>query len=333
MKVIALEEHFADKDLNPACSEAIMKLSPWYSKTMSPGLPYFFDFKMFADTSDKRIADMDEHGITMQVLSCPTETGLVEGEKAIPLVRQANDRLADAVSAHPDRFAGMANLPLSDPEAAAEELGRVVRDLHMSSAVLAGRPQKDARFLDDPAYEPVLAEAEELDVPIYIHPGTPLPAVQDAYYARLDPVVSARLSVFGWGWHNEAGIQAIRMILSGVFERHPKLQIITGHWGELVPYYLARLDQALPPECTHLSEPISEVYKKHFYITPSGIFSNPHVNFTRDVLGLDRLLFSVDFPMVPNDDAVSYLEGAPLSDEEREDVSWRNAAKLLKLNV
>lgn len=247
MKVIALEEHFADKDLNPACSEAIMKLSPWYSKTMSPGLPYFFDFKMFADTSDKRIADMDEHGITMQVLSCPTETGLVEGEKAIPLVRQANDRLADAVSAHPDRFAGMANLPWSDPEAAAEELGRVVRDLHMSSAVLAGRPQKDARFLDDPAYEPVLAEAEELDVPIYIHPGTPLPAVQDAYYARLDPVVSARLSVFGWGWHNEAGIQAIRMILSGVFERHPKLQIITGHWGELVPYYLARLDQALPP--------------------------------------------------------------------------------------
>lgn len=333
MKIITVEEHIIDPDLNKAAQEEILKLAPYFSKTMEKGMPYYPDFQVYADTGDLRLADMDKSGITMQVLSCPAETGLIDAPKAIPLVKQTNDRMAKAISAHPDRFAGLACLPWSDPEAAAEELERAVKELHFNGVMLAGRPAKEAIFLDDPAYEPILAKAEELDVPIYIHPGTPAPAVQDAYYARLDPVVSARTSIFGWGWHNEAGIQVLRMILNGVFEKHPKLQIISGHWGELVPYYLARLDQALPPKCTHLSEPISEVYKKHVYVTQSGIFTNEHINFTRDVLGLDRLLFSVDFPLVPEDQAADYLKNAPLSDEEREAVSWKNAAKLLKINI
>lgn len=331
MKVITLEEHVIDKELNMAAQEEILKIAPYFADTLGKDLPYYPDFQLYADTGDLRLADMDKNGITMQVLSCPAESGLIDGDKAIPLAKQANDRMAKAIAAHPDRFAGLASLPWAAPEAAADELERAVKDLGFRGAMLAGRPAKGAVFLDDPAYEPVLARAEALDVPIYIHPGTPLPQVQDAYYARLDPIVSARTSVFGWGWHNEAGIQVLRLILNGVFEKHPKLQIISGHWGELVPYYLARLDQALPQKCTHLSEPISDVYKKHIYVTPSGIFTNEHINFTRDVLGLDRLLFSVDFPLVGDEGVTDYLKQAPLSDEELAMVSYKNAADLLKL--
>ena len=157
------------------------------------------------------------------------------------------------------------------------------------------------------------------------------PDVQKVYYDRLEQELSARLSVFAWGWHNEAGIQVLRMILSGCFERHPKLQIISGHWGEFVPYYLARLDQALPQKCTRLSRSITQTYKEHIYVTPSGIFDYPSLRFVIDTVGADRILHSVDFPLVTNDGARAFLEDAPISDAQKQMIAWDNAAKLLKL--
>lgn len=177
----------------------------------------------------QRLVEMDANGIDMQILSYSNSPQLLAGAEAVELTRNANDTLADAVNAHPDRFGGFATLPWSDPEAAAAELERAVTQLGFKGAMLTGRPGET--FLDDPRYSPVLAAAEALNVPIYTHPGVPLKRVQEAYYAGLDPSVSARLSMFGWGWHAEAGVQIIRMILAGVFDKYPRLNIIAGHWG------------------------------------------------------------------------------------------------------
>ena len=333
MKIITFEEHIIEKELTGASRQAILDIAPYYAYSLGRTLPYFPDFAVYADLGEKRIADMDRNGIDVQVLSCPAETGLLPPETAIPLTRAVNDRMAAATRAHPDRFMAFAVLPWADPQAAADELARCVLELGMAGALLAGRPDPGAIFLDDPRYMPILAVAERLGVPIYIHPGTPHPAVQDAYYARLETELSARLSLFGWGWHNEAGIQVLRMTLSGVFERFPKLQIISGHWGEFVPYYLARLDQALPRACTHLSTTITEAYARHVYVTPSGIFTEAHVRFIRDTIGIDRILFSVDFPLVPNDGARDWLTGMDITEKEKELIAHGNAEALFSNRV
>ena len=331
MKIITWEEHIVDKDLTGASRDAILEISPYYANSLNPDLPYWPDFKVYADTAELRLADMDENGIDMQVLSCPAESGLLDGKVALPLAQAANEVLAKAVRAHPNRFRALATLPWQDPEASASELARAVKQLGMSGAMLAGRPARGAVFLDDARFEPVLAAAEELGVPIYVHPGTPHPDVQATYYARLDPVVEARVSVFGWGWHNEAGIQVLRMMLSGAFDRHPKLQIISGHWGEFVPYYLARLDQALPQECTGLSRTLTQTYAEQVYVTPSGIFTDEHIHFIRETIGVERILFSVDFPLVPNEGARAFLEGADVTPAERELIAHGNSERLLGL--
>ena len=175
-----------------------------------------------------RIAEMDAHGIDMQVLSYSNATQLAAVGQGPDLARAANDKLAEAVRAYPGRFAGFATLPWQDPQAAAVELDRAVREGGFKGALLIGRPGQT--FLDDPRYEPVLAKLTEMKVPLYVHPGVPLPQVQQPYYGGLAKTVTARLSLFGWGWHNEAGIQIIRMILAGTFDRFPacRLSAATG---------------------------------------------------------------------------------------------------------
>lgn len=329
MKIIAFEEHMIEKELTGVSRHAILGLAPYYADSLGKDLPYFPDFEVYADLGEKRIADMDRNGITMQVLSCPAETGLLAPEVSVPLTMRVNDTLSAAVKAHPDRFLAFATLPWTDPKMAALELKRAVTQLGLSGALLAGRPDTGPLFLDNPQYEPILAMAEKLEVPIYIHPGTPYPAVQETYYGGLQPEITARVSLFGWGWHNEAGIQVLRMILAGVFEKFPKLQIISGHWGEFVPYYLARLDQALPQKCTGLSRSITETYAGHIFVTPSGIFTDAHIHFIRETIGIERILFSVDFPLVPNENARSFLEKADISPREREMIAFLNARQLI----
>ena len=329
MKIITWEEHVIDEALIGAAREAILELAPYYAHSLRPGLPYFPDFKMYGDLGEMRLADMDRTGIDVQVISCPAESGLLAPDVAIPLTRASNERIAAAIDANPDRFWGLAALPWQDPDAAAEELERCVTQLGFSGAMLSGRPDPGALFLDDERYDPILTTAERLGAPIYVHPGTPHPDVQNVYYARLPEELEARLSIFSWGWHNEAGIQVVRMMLAGVFDKHPNLQVISGHWGELVPYFLARLDQALPPECTGLSRTLTQTYADQVYVTPSGIFTNEHINFIRDTIGIDRILFSVDFPLVGNEDVVAYLEGADVTPEEREMIAYKNSEHLL----
>jgi predicted TIM-barrel fold metal-dependent hydrolase len=157
--------------------------------------------------------------------------------------------------------------------------------------------------------------------------------VQRPYYGGFDKEVTARRSLYGWGWHNEAGVQVLRLILSGALDRHPGLRIISGHWGEMVPFFLQCLDDSLPPAATGLSRTISQTYRDQVFVTPSGMFNLPHFLFVREVLGADRIMFSVDYPYVTMTGARSWLETLPIDETERTAIAHRTAEQLLRLSA
>lgn len=329
MKIITLEEHIPLKTLSYALEKYPSEDAVRTACASSSELPYFPDMKLYCDV-EKRISDMDKNGISVQILSAPVCSGLLPKSEAAQVVKTANDELAEIVKTHPDRFGAFAVLPWSDPNSAAKELERAVTKLGFKGAILAGRPTGSDAFLDDKQFAPVLEAAETLNAPIYIHPAAPKTSVQKSYYDGLGDRLSARLSLYGWGWHHEAGIQLVRMILSGVFEKYPNLQLIAGHWGEMVPFFLSRLDQALPKSVTKLTRSVTETFRENIYVTPSGIFDYPQLKFCIDTLGEDRILHSVDFPFITNESAKSFLENAPVSEETKQKIAYLNAEKLLK---
>jgi uncharacterized protein len=324
MKIIALEEHFR----NSAIEEAVKKALP-------PSQQDFFVASMalsgppeLEDLGIDRLKHMDAMGIDVQILSYTTPgTQVLSASEAVPLARDANDQVALAVAAHPDRFAGFATLPTSDPEAAAAELERAVHELDFKGAMINGRTQD--RFLDDPRFNPVLETAEALDVPLYLHPTVPSKAVQDAYYTGLDPVTSGRFATIGWGWHMETGIHALRMILAGIFDRYPRLQVILGHWGEMIPFFLARINEFVVAK--HLQQSVSYYFLQNFYVTPSGMFTLPPLLNTLQMMGADRIMYAVDYPYIINYQARTFLENAPISPADKEKIAHGNAEKVLKI--
>lgn len=327
MKIIALEEHFC----NAAIEEAVGKRMPDLISKSVGAYPMPDSRSQEEDLGTDRLQHMDAMGIDVQVLSY-TAPGLqvLEASEAVPLARDVNDQVAAAIAAHPDRFAGFATLPTSDPEAAAAELERAVHKLGFVGAMINGRTQD--RFLDDPRFRPILAAAEALDVPLYLHPTIPSRAVQDAYYAGLDPDVSIHLATAGWGWHMETGIHALRLILAGVLDHYPRLQLILGHWGEMIPFYLARVDGYLSPISQHLQRRVSDYFLQQFYVTPSGMFTLPPFLLTLQIMGADRIMYAVDYPFVPGDQARTFLETAPISPADKEKIAHGNAEKLLKMS-
>lgn len=331
MRIITIEEHIPGSPLGTAVAKYAAVDSPYTAHAPGPGLPYVPDREIFADVGQKRIADMDANGIDMQILSVASQSQLLPKEEAVPIIAETNDIMAEAISKHPDRFAGFAALPWSDPEEAAKELERAMTKLGYKGVILSGRASAEKDFLDAPQFTPVLEAAAALETPIYIHPAPPIRQVQEVYYARLGDQLSARLSMYGWGWHNEAGVQIVRMILSGAFERFPKLQIIGGHWGEMVPFFLSRLDQALPQSVTKLERTITETFCQNVYVTPSGIFDYPQLQFCMDVVGADRIIHSVDCPFISNEGAKPFLENAPISHGDKEKIAHLNAEKLFKI--
>ena len=300
LKIICFEEHCIDAGIASAIRDVASPETSYYADWGSrvqdtpkdQTRPRLIDgnasLKLGLDMGVGRIEAMDHAGIDVQVLSYSNPTQFAPADRAGSLAEAANDRLAEAVREYPTRFRGFATLAWQDPPGAAKELERAVKQLGLSGALIPGRPGKT--FLDDPQYEPVLQTLAELEVPLYIHPGLPLPQVREPYYGGLDKEVSARLSLFGWGWHNEAGVQVLRLLLAGVFDRIPKLQIISGHWGEMVPFYLQRLDDSIPQEASRLSRTITDTYREHVYVTPSGMLRLPHFEFIRTVIGTDRSL-------------------------------------------
>lgn len=342
MKLICIEEHAIDDTFTRAAQSTVQRQAPYLAQlgaataiTEPPRLdaPRMLSMadvvNLGRDLGPGRITAMDKHGVDVQVVSYSTPSQLGPPETAAALARAANDRLADAAAANAGRLAAFAALPWQDPGAAVGELTRCVETLGMKGALLMGRPGDT--FLDDPRYEPVLERLSELDVPLYVHPYYPVPDVQRAYYDGFAPVVNAVLSLGGWGWHHEAGIHVLRMILSGTFERHPGLQVISGHWGEMVPFYLPRLDVAMPPSLTGLAAAISDIYRTHVWVTPSGMLDQAQFEYIYRTVGPDRIIWSTDYPYLSMDGHRTFLEGMPISDDDKHKIAHRNAERLLRL--
>ena len=245
------------------------------------------------------------------------------------MTQAANDQLAEAITAHPDRFAGFAVLPMTNLMAAVAELKRAVRSLGFKGVMINGTT--NGLFLDDPSFLPILEQAVALNIHVYIHPAPPPTIVRDAYYSGFDPAVNFFLSTSGWGWHSETGIHSLRLILSGVFDRLPTLQIIIGHMGEMIPFMLDRINNTLTPVAKKLQRTIPEYFLQNFYITTSGFFTDPPLLLAMQIMGADRILFSVDYPYSTNIQGRMFLDNASISPADKEKISHLNAEQLLKL--
>jgi predicted TIM-barrel fold metal-dependent hydrolase len=255
--------------------------------------------------------------------------------EAVPLARDANDFLADAVRAHPQCFAAFATLPTPDPAAAARELERCVQQLGMVGAQLV--PLTAERYLDHESFRPVFEAAAALEVPRYIHPGQPLKAVSGAIYGGFDEWTNLNLSTGGWGWHIDAGLATLRLILAGTFDRHPDLQIVLGRWGETLVPFADRAD-LLSEGNTTLQRRVVEYITDNIYVTAGGVLSHRMLSAAVDVLGADRVMFGDDDPyrgmkgaFAGPGGATEFVETAPLSEENRRKLGHLNAERLLKI--
>ena len=320
MKLIALEEHYCPAEIFAAWGELPAELK-------DPSLTVFNDGKterQLLDLGEERIKQMDSSGIDVQVISLTTPaTQILEAEPAVRLARLSNDLAATAVRTHPDRLQAFATLPTPDARAAVYELNRCVQELGMRGAMLTGRTRN--RPLDAPEFAPVLATAARLRVPLYIHPQIPVLAVRQALYTGFDEVLDTILATGGWGWHAEAGMQALRLILSGTFDRHPELQIILGHWGEIILFFLERIDAALGRGIKgKLNHSVADYVKSNFYVTPSGIFSQLYLRNAIEIMGAGRIMFSVDYPFQPGIQSRSFLADSGLSGEDQAKIAHKN---------
>jgi predicted TIM-barrel fold metal-dependent hydrolase len=314
--IIAIEEHYWDAELTKTY------------QGLEAGRGGDIDKRLY-DLGALRLKEMDEAGIDIQVLShgAPS-TQKLPADSAARVATAVNDRLAAFVKSNPKRFAAFCALPTADPAAAADELERCVTQHGFKGAMIHGLA--NGEFVDLPKFWPIYARAEQLDVPIYFHPSLPDPRVTEIYYqeyAKDFPLVVRP----AWGFTVETATQAIRLILSGVFEKHPKLKIILGHLGETIPFLLWRIDSALKrPGQKPLA--FRDVFSRNFYVTTSGFFSNPALLCCVMEMGVDHILFAIDWPFVlDNRPAVQWMNGVPLSAEDKAKILSGNAERLLRL--
>jgi predicted TIM-barrel fold metal-dependent hydrolase len=283
------------------------------------------------DLGDRRIADMDTAGIDVQVLSLVAPgVDQLDAAEAIEMARDINDILADAVRRHPDRFAGFASLPTPVPDTAADELERMVREHGFKGAYINGHTR--GRYIDDEFFWPILERAEALQVPLYIHPTPPpKPVIEASYTGNFAPGITTLLSMGGWGWHIETAVHTLRLILSGAFDRFPQLQIIIGHLGEALPFMLPRIEIQFPTEVTKLRHPIGAYFRENIHYSVSGFnFLPPFLNLLFEV-GVDRIIFSADYPFGSMSVAHTFLNKLPVSPADREKIAHGNAEALLRL--
>ena len=313
MRVVALEEHFVAPAAAPPLGDAPV---PEPLATM---------FRKLDDVGEGRIADMDANGIDFQVLghNIPGTQGLT-GQEAIDVSREINDYVAEAVRRHPDRLGAFAVVPSSEPDDAAKELARAKDELGLVGTMING--MTGGRFLDDPYFHPMLEAAARLEMPIYLHPAIPPPAVAEAYLKGGNFGLA-----MAWNWHSETAIHVLRMILAGVFDRLPGLQLIIGHMGEGLPFMLGRLTEISKMMPTGMEQPIAEYFKQNIHITTAGVFDFPSLLCSMMVVGADRIMFSVDYPYCANETGAAFLASVPIGATEKELIAHRNAETLLGL--
>ncbi|CAN5358196.1 amidohydrolase family protein [soil metagenome] len=324
MRLIAIEEHWNHPEMTAA-----VKMLPADRADASIAFDEMGDnLERLNDLGDARIAAMDEQGVDLQIVSlAPPGTQPLDASDAEPLSVQANDIAAAAVARHPTRFRAFATLPTADPAAAAAELERT-SGLGFVGAMVYGRTGEIP--LDDPRYDDLFATAASLGQPIFIHPQIPSKALRAAAYDGLDPLLSLGLATFGWGWHLEAALAALRLIVSGTFDRHPDLQLVLGHWGELLLFWQDRTDSL--SRLGGLERKVSDYVCSNVHITSSGMLNPTLLRHALEVTTPDRLLFSTDYPFQrPDSEEIAEFLTAFPSDEDRHAFTSGNAEALFGL--
>ena len=283
------------------------------------------------DLGERRIRDMDATGIAKQILSL-TSPGVqvFDAPTAVPLATSFNDQLAEAIGKHPDRFAGLAAIAPQDPTAAAKELQRAVKSLHLKGAIVNSHTRGE--YLDEPKFWEIFEAAESLNVPIYLHPNTPSARMVGPFLDRgLDGAV--------FGFAVETSLHILRIVFSGVFDRFPKLRMVAGHLGEGLPYWLFRIDfmhQRLTANNRYANVPKlqkrpSDYLKENFYVTTSGMAWQPPILYAQSVLGADRVLYAMDYPYQFVPDEVKVTDDLPISDADKKKLYQTNAEKVFAL--
>lgn len=305
MKLIGIEEHFLTTEVKDAWSAIGLEAAD--PSVAFHGGPLG---KRLADLAEERLSLMDETGLDVQVLSLTTPSLHDLGPDSVDLARRVNDAVAEAVARHPDRFQALATLPVASPDEAALELERCVRTLGFKGTMLCGRVGH--RNLDHADLLPIFQSAAALKAPILLHPRAPEKCVRDAYYSGFSPQVDAAFSCFGLGWHYDAGIQFLRLVLAGHFDRFPNLQVILGHWGELILFYAERI--ANMDRVSGLKQSMTTYFRRNLSVTASGIYLPHYLKQAARIVGYDRLMFSTDYPYQyrPGYDARRFLENCGL---------------------
>lgn len=328
MRIVTLEEHIsfpemANKIPKEALggfgkSEAIQRIAP-----------------KLADITGERLNSMDVNGITMQVLSVDSfGADLLSPQEGPAFAMQYNDLIAERIAGFRDRFTAFAHLPMTAPIAAADELERAVKEYHFCGAMIRGLTQDE--FLDHPKFAPILLRAEKLDVPVYLHPGLPPKGVADIYYSGLPnhSGMAEALACYGWGWHSETALHVLRLLFSGIFDMYPKLKLIIGHMGEMLPMMMARSERAFKPGNGGANQrTLTDTFHQQVHITTSGFFTQPPLKIALDTFGIDNIMFSVDYPFSTNEMGVEFLNAIELPGEQLAKLAHGNADKLLKLDI
>lgn len=315
-RVIAIEEHYYDPEVITYFQGSDVRTGGFVREKLE-------------EVGAARIASMDAAGIDVQILShgAPS-TQKLDAETGVRVARAANDRLHAICQTYPERFAGFAALPTADPKASADELERTVKAFGFKGAMIHGLTGGDT-FFDDKRFWPIYERAQALDVPLYIHPAHPHPTVIDAYlkdYVETYPsIVNA-----AWGFTMETATAGIRIVLSGVLDKYPDVKILLGHLGETLPFLLWRIDLALNRP-GNAGVAFRDLFCSHFYITTSGFFSDPALWCCIQEMGVDRILFAIDYPFVSNEPGPQWMERLMLSAEDKAKILHGNAERLLRM--
>jgi gamma-resorcylate decarboxylase len=316
---IAVEEHFAIPETTGIATR-------W------PGSYWASLHGKLLDLFDRRLAEMDASGTEIAVLSLNADgvQAIPDAAAAIATARRANDALAEAVRQRPARFAGLAALPMQDPQAAAAELQRCVGDLKFKGALVNGFSQvgsaETAVYYDLPQYRPFWAEVERLGVPFYLHPRYPLPGRRPAYDGH------PWLTASAWGFAEETAIHALRLMGCGLFDEYPKLQIVIGHLGERIPYDLWRLDHRLAKVSNRpAKKTMRDYFCRNFHVTTSGNFCTPSLIHAIATLGADRVMFAIDYPFEEHAQGAAWFDAVEIGEPDRVKIGRANAKALFGL--
>lgn len=332
-RVIAVEEHFSTLDL----FDEIEKLDVFPGEEPERNVMSLFpkNPRMRSRLADleTRLKEMDDSGTDVSVLSAnpPGAQLYSDTARATSLAREMNDILADIIKGNPQRFAGIGSLAPQDPDQAALEVKRVMGPLGLGGINI--NSHTNGHYLDEPAYEPILAALEEEDATLYLHPRVPSPQM-------LGPFMNYGMIGAVWGYQAEAGTHAVRLILSGALDRHPKLKIVLGHCGEALPFWLWRLDNIYSKTVAWASANLnipklqlkpSEYFMRNFSITVSGMYDHDVLDYCLTKLGAENILFAVDYPYEDSGPATKFLREAALDDDQRALISHRNAERLFRI--